>query len=294
MVTSAPSTAEQVKALYEPIRLLDDGFVQLVKHMGNDQFIVETARVTVQGIKKGQSDRGLIRHLMRHEHTSPFEFCVLVFHVRAPIFVVRQWMRHRTWAYSEVSGRYVNFDESKGHVPGLNDLNPEAPGVKQGRAENVRINTQDAQIMRGLIDAHNQDGKTIYGHLRHRGLAKELARTVLTLNTYTEFRGIVSLHNLFRFLKLRTDVHAQKEIRVYAQAIGKIVSSLFPMAWEAFEDYVLQGERLSKAEIEVLRNISTGIALEVPPFGSWWQERGFTEGEYREFCSKMEWGVVDG
>lgn len=232
--------------------LLDHGFIGLVDHMGSDESIVQAARVSYQGGTRPVSeDRTLIRYLVRHRHSSPLEMAEVVLHCKMPIFVARQWVRHRTSSMNEESARYsVIKDEF--YVPAAHDIKKQSTSNKQGRAGKF---SQDealgiAQHMRG----NNNANFAVYeGFLDNHDLARELARTVLPLATYTSFFWKANLRNVFHFLSLRLDAHAQMEIRVYAEAMLEIIRPLFPLAVEAWEDYDRYAVTFSRMEMEVLK-----------------------------------------
>lgn len=232
------------------IKIHDHGFVGLVDHMGSDAAIVEAARVSYQtGTKATRTDRALIRYLMRHKHTSPLEMCEVKLHIRAPIFVLRQWIRHRTASVNEESGRYSEIREMF-FSPALGDLAPQSLDNKQGREGEFPLHKQKA--IRNVIDANNEYSYASYKALLVEDLARELARITLPLTTYSSLYWKVDLHNLLHFLTLRTDSHAQKEIRDYADAILDIIRPLFPYAVEAWEDYQQQAKMLSRMDLDLL------------------------------------------
>ncbi|GLV47304.1 flavin-dependent thymidylate synthase [Thermus sp. LT1-2-5] len=232
------------------IPVLDRGFVRLVDVMGNDGAIVQAARVSYgAGTKTVREDAALIDYLMRHRHTSPFEMVEFKFHVKAPLFVVRQWFRHRTASVNEVSGRYsVLKDEF--YEPQA--FRRQAKHNKQG-SEGV---LEDEEAL-ALLKEAEEHAYRVYGKLLEKGVAREMARMVLPLNLYTEFYWKQDLHNLFHFLKLRLAPEAQWEIRQYAQAIAELVKAHVPLAWTSFEEHVLYGATLSRTELTALRGLLT-------------------------------------
>jgi len=237
--------------------VLDKGFVRLVDYMGGDGRIVQAARVSYgEGTKTVREDAALIDHLLRNEHTSPFEQVVLTFHVKLPIFVARQWIRHRTARLNEISGRYsVMKDEF--YVPAPADLALQSRDNKQGRAEEPLPEAEAAGILRDM----ERDQKAAYESYRKlidRGLAREIARIDLPLSLYTEWYWQIDLHNLFRFLSLRLDAHAQKEIRAYADVLMDLARRVAPSAVESFERHMLSGTRFSGREMEALRRMLKG------------------------------------
>ena len=232
------------------IKIHDHGFVGLVDHMGSDAAIVEAARVSYQtGTKAARTDRALIRYLMRHKHTSPLEMCEVKLHLRAPIFVLRQWLRHRTANVNEESGRYSEIREMF-FSPALGDLAPQSLDNKQGREGEFPLHKQKA--IRNVIEANNEYSYASYKALLAEDLARELARITLPLTAYSSLYWKIDLHNLLHFLTLRTDSHAQKEIRDYADAILDIIRPLFPYAVEAWEDYQQQAKMLSRMDLDLL------------------------------------------
>lgn len=252
--TRRPISLGAEKRIGEVLPVLDHGFVYLVDYMGNDQSIEQAARVSYgTGTRKVSETRGLIRYLMRHEHTTPFEMVELKFHAKMPIFVARQWVRHRTANINEYSGRYSLLDKEF-YVPEPENVAFQSSSNKQGRGEEV--DPKDAQFVRDLII---QDASRNYDHyetmVSDYDIAKELARINLGVNYYTQWYWKVDLHNLFHFLKLRKDPHAQWEIRQYADAMGQIVEDSVPLAWEAFKDYELDAVKLSGQEKEVIGNL---------------------------------------
>lgn len=232
-------------------KVLDNGFVRVVDYMGTDESIVQAARVSYgTGTKKLSEDRGLIRYLMRHYHTTPFEMCEIKLHVRVPMDCWRQWIRHRTANVNEYSTRYSIAIDSAQKTP-ENEWRSQSSINKQGSgdyldSETGRKLSEEESVLHASI-------QKIYNERIEAGVAREQARKDLPLSTYTEAYWKVDLHNLFHFLALRMDSHAQYEIRSYANIIGKeIVSKWCPIAWEAFEDYRLNAFHLSNIETTVL------------------------------------------
>lgn len=233
--------------LDQEIRVLDKGFVRLVDYLGGDQRIVQAARVSYgAGTKSYRQDRGLIHYLMKNEHTSPFEQVVLTFHAKMPIFVARQWVRHRTARLNEVSGRYSIMKDDF-YVPDAGSLKVQSDSNKQARGDE----TLPPEVADRLLAELQEDQATLYRHylgMIESGLAREVARTNLPLSLYTEWYWQMDLHNLLRFLRLRMHPHAQYEIREYAQAMAACARAVAPIAFEAFEEHVLGGVQLSRAE----------------------------------------------
>lgn len=261
--TRRPSSPGLEALMFTPIEVLDKGFVRVVDYMGDDAAIVQGARVSYgRGTRKTSTDRGLIRYLMRHRHTTPFELAELKLHVRAPIFVTRQWFRHRTASINEYSARYSVL-EREFYVPDPTSIAAQSDSNRQGRgaamsaeqaAEVARILKEDAaHCYDNYLAMLNEtpDGQVIDEN--RTGLARELARINLPIGIYTQFYWKVNLWNLLRFLSLRADSHAQYEIRAYAEAILSIVEAWVPHAFEAFNDYVLQGTELSAQALALLR-----------------------------------------
>lgn len=236
-----------------PVQCLDHGHVRIVDVMGDDAAIVQAARVSYgKGTKTVREDRGLIRYLVRHRHTSPLEMCEIKLHVKLPIFVARQWIRHRTAKINEISGRYSILDDEFYIPNGLNVL-AQAKDNKQGRGDALPRDVVDKFL--ALTAGNAAETYNEYETSAADGVARELARINLPLNLYTSWYWKVDLHNLLHFLKLRMDPHAQYEIRVYADAIAKFVEAWVPFAWEAFEEYVLGAHTVSRAEMEILRGL---------------------------------------
>lgn len=247
------------RILGQPFKVLDDGFVRVVDYMGSDESIVQAARVSYgKGTKKIQEDRGLIRYLMRHRHTTPFEMCDIKFHVRVPMDAWRQWIRHRTSSVNEYSTRYsLAIDAAQATSP--NEWRLQASGNKQGSAgflddpAGKKFSQQEAELHR--------TARRLYDERIEAGIAREQARKDLPLSTYTEAYWKVNLHNLLHFLSLRMDEHSQLEIRQYARVMGEeIVKHWCPLTWEAFLDYRVNAMGLSGIEIEIVQAVAAGDA----------------------------------
>lgn len=256
------------------VPLLNHGFVGLIDSMGNDSSIVQAARVSYgDGTKKVSEDRGLIRYLLRNLHTTPLEMVTFKFHCKMPIFVARQWIRHRTASVNEYSGRYsVMVDEF--YVPELENILPQSTTNKQGRGGEMSM--EDKLKVQKAVEASNMDCYARYQELLgndvndwnvfsddFEGLSREMARGVLSVNNYTEWYWKMDLHNLFHFLGLRMDSHAQYEIRVFANAMYDAIKPIVPFAAEAFEDYRLNSARMSRMEMELLRYMAAGHSWDV-------------------------------
>jgi len=237
--------------------VLDKGFVRLVDYMGGDRRIVQAARVSYgEGTKTVRSDEGLIDYLLAHKHTSPFEHVVLEFHCKLPIFVARQWIRHRTARVNEISGRYsVMADEF--YVPPDEQVKRQSADNKQGRDEE----TVPEALRQRVIELIRRDQGKAYAHyqeLIHDDIARELARINLPLSLYTEWYWQMDLHNLFHFLALRLDPHAQWEIRRYAEVIATMAAAVAPAAYASFERHILKGCQLSADEVAAVRQMLRG------------------------------------
>ncbi len=252
--------AEQL--LDQEIKVLDKGFVRLVDYMGGDQRIVQAARVSYGGgTKSYRQDRGLIHYLMRNSHTSPFEQVQLTFHTKMPIFVARQWVRHRTARLNEISGRYsVMRDEF--YIPDPENIRPQSESNRQGRSEDRFTEEEEQEI----IGRWAEEQRMVYGNyegLLAKNVARELARNNLPLSLYTEWYWQIDLHNLFHFLRLRMDAHAQYEIRVYAEAMARCAKAVCPIAYEAFEEHVLGAVTFSRIECRALAGMLEGYSLDL-------------------------------
>jgi thymidylate synthase (FAD) len=253
----ARMVVEAAEALLDKeIKVLDKGFVRLVDYMGGDQRIVQSARVSYgEGTKTFRQDRGLIHYLIRNWHTSPFEQVQLTFHTKMPIFVARQWVRHRTARLNEISGRYSVMKEEF-YVPEPENVCYQSESNKQGRSEAL-----PAHEAKSVIDQMEREQKEMYANyeaLLDKGVARELARANLPNSLYTEWYWQIDLHNLFHFLRLRMDPHAQYEIRVFAEAMADCAKAVAPLAYEAFEEHILGSVTFSKAECEALAAMLAG------------------------------------
>jgi len=266
--TVRPTVPALEAMLYRTFPVLDHGFVRVIDYMGDDSAIVQAARVSYgRGTKRVQEDVGLIRYLMRHRHTTPFEMCEIKFHVKLPIFVARQWIRHRTASVNEYSARYSILDKEF-YLPDQANLAAQSVTNRQGRGT-VLEGEEAAEVMQILRD----DAERCYAHYasmlnegenadpNRQGLARELARMNLTLNTYTQWYWKTNLHNLFHFLSLRADSHAQHEIRVYADIMLEMTQAWVPAATQAFRDYRLGAVTLSAQMVSALQRILAGEAV---------------------------------
>jgi thymidylate synthase (FAD) len=278
------------KILFEPIPVLDHGFVRVIDYMGDDAAVVQAARVSYgKGTRQARDDAGLINYLMRHRHTTPFEMCEIKYHIKLPVFVARQWIRHRTANVNEYSARYSILDKEY-YVPAPDQLNSQSRANRQGRGE-VLEGEEAERVLALLRDdaerchAHyaemlneNEAGETMDAN--RQGLARELARMNLTLNTYTQWYWKMDLHNLMHFLSLRSDPHAQYEIRVYAAAILGTLERWMPITCEAFVNHQLGGVRLSSGALALVKRILTGEAVDQ-------EKSGLGKREWRELMEAL-------
>jgi thymidylate synthase (FAD) len=273
------ATAPGMEAhLYKAYDVLDHGFIRVIDYMGDDAAICQAARVSYgKGTKSVQNDEGLIRYLMRHWHSTPFEMCEIKLHVKLPVFVARQWIRHRTANVNEYSARYSILDREF-YIPAPEHLAAQSVINNQGRGQAL-TGEEAARVLAYLKD----DAARCYDHYAEmisddgqQGLARELARMNLPANIYTQWYWKVDLHNLFHFLRLRADSHAQYEIRVYADEICKVVADWVPAAYGAFEDYRMGGATLSGKAIDCVRRMLKGEDVTQ-------ETSGMSKGEWREF-----------
>lgn len=236
------------------IKCLDHGFVRLVDVMGDDSAIVQAARVSYgKGTKNKSQDRGLINYLMKHNHNSPFEMVEFKFHCKMPIFVARQWVRHRTANINEISGRYSVMDDSV-WCPTGDDLRKQSEINRQGSVKEVIAEPANSEV----LQMFKNDQATIFANYNsylEKGVAREIARTNLPLSTYTEWYWKIDLHNLLHFLQLRMDAHAQKEIRIYADAMATFVTQKCPLTWEAFVEQRLNSVTFPGSVTEIIRSV---------------------------------------
>ena len=276
--------------LFEPIPVLDHGFVRVIDYMGDDAAIVQAARVSYgRGTKRVSDDAGLINYLMRHRHTTPFEMCEIKYHVKLPIFVARQWIRHRTANVNEYSARYSVLDKEY-YIPAPDQLATQSHTNRQGRGD-VLEGAEAARVLEIL----RADAEQTYGHYvemlneddagtvlddAKSGLARELARMNLTLNTYTQWYWKIDLHNLMHFLSLRADAHAQYEIRVYADAMMETLRRWVPLCAAAFEDYRLGGAHLSAKGLAVVKRLLAGAQVDQ-------KSSGLSAREWRELMETL-------
>lgn len=275
-------TVPEAEALLDQeVRVLDKGFVRLVDYLGGDARIVQAARVSYgEGTKTVREDAALIDYLLRQEHTSPFEQVIFTFHVKMPIFVARQWIRHRTARLNEISGRYsVMRDEF--YCPRPDEVRLQSRLNKQGSSdESVPEELRERVI--ALIQAEQAGTYRSYQALLGEGLARELARLNLPLSLYTEMYWQIDLNNLFHFLRLRMDWHAQYEIRVYGDVMARMVQAVAPLAYAAFEEHVLYGRALSRTELGLVRDLIDPARLREAA-----QASGMKKSRQHEFFKKL-------
>jgi thymidylate synthase (FAD) len=281
------------EVLYEPMPVLDHGFVRVIDYMGDDAAIVQAARVSYgKGTKKVSDDAGLINYLLRHRHTTPFEMCEIKYHIKVPIFIARQWIRHRTANVNEYSARYSVLDREF-YIPSADQLAMQSSLNHQGRGDLL----QGAEAQR-VLDILKEDATRNYDHYIEMlnenekgeiidedkgGLARELARMNLTLNAYTQWYWKIDLHNLLHFLSLRADAHAQYEIRVYADAMLETVERWVPIAQKAFMQYRVGGVNLSAASLGIVKKMLAGENVSQ-------EDSGMSKREWRELMATLEQG----
>ncbi|WP_149536047.1 FAD-dependent thymidylate synthase [Siccirubricoccus phaeus] len=279
--TLRPTVPALEAMLFHAMPVLDHGFLRVIDYMGDDAAVVQAARVSYgRGTRAANEDRGLIRYLIRHRHSTPFEMCEIKYHVKLPIFVARQWIRHRTANVNEYSARYSILDKEF-YIPAPEHLAAQSTVNRQGRGD-ILTGDEAAEVLRLL----RADAGQAYDHYAwmlnedqadpaRQGLARELARMNLTLNTYTQWYWKTDLHNLFHFLSLRADPHAQYEIRAYAEAMLETVKAWVPASYEAFCDYRLGAATLSAGMLAVVRRRLAGEKVGQP-------ESGLSKREWRE------------
>ena len=277
--------------LYKPFKVLDSGFIRVIDYMGDDSAIVQSARVSYgEGTKKVSNDKGLIRYLMKNWHTTPFEMCEIKFHIKLPIFIARQWIRHRTANVNEYSARYSILDKEF-YIPRPEHMSSQSSTNKQGRGTNLSKKDTEKfiKILKDDADRNykhyenmlneNQSGEIINDD--KEGLSRELARINLTLNTYTQWYWKIDLHNLLHFLYLREDAHAQYEIQAYAEIIlNKIVKRWVPHTYSAFKEFQLESYNLSKTAIEVIKKKLQGKKIS-------YEKSGLSKREWAELTNKF-------
>ena len=289
--TSRVTAPELESILYKPIEVLDHGFIRVIDYMGDDTSIVQSARVSYgKGTKQISNDKGLIQSLMRHRHSTPFEMCEIKFHIKLPIFIARQWIRHRTANVNEYSARYSILDKEF-YIPSPENLAAQSATNNQGRGD--VLTTEEAS---NVIDILRRDAEQTYSNYEtllnenssgetiddnKAGIARELARMNLTLNTYTQWYWKIDLNNLLHFLALRADGHAQYEIRVYADAMLDIVRKWVPLTYAAFEDYRVGGTEVSAKEINLIKKLIKGEKVS-------FEEEGLSKREWAELQRKFD------
>lgn len=290
-VTRRTTVFSLEEILYQPFSVLDHGFVRVIDYMGDDSAIVQAARVSYgKGTRMVNEDKGLINYLMRHRHSTPFEMCEMKFHVKLPIFVARQWIRHRTANVNEYSGRYSILD-NEFYIPSPDHLAAQSKTNRQGRDE-VLQGDQAARV----LDLLREDALRAYSHYERMlnedrngnvldpslpGLARELARMNLPVNFYTQWYWKIDLHNLMHFLSLRADPHAQYEIRAYADVMLEILKKWLPLTYEAFTDYRLGAASLSAKGLAVVKALLKGQPLDQAA-------SGMSPREWRELHQMLE------
>jgi thymidylate synthase (FAD) len=290
--TRRPTVPALEERLYRIHPVLDHGFVRLVDYMGDDAAIVQAARVSYgKGTRTARNDRGLIRYLMRHRHSTPFEMCELKLHVKLPIFVARQWIRHRTANVNEYSARYSILDREF-YIPAPEQLAAQSTTNRQGRdavlspeesAHVLELLRRDAaQTYETYAYLLNDDGDGEPADPGRAMLARELARMNLSINYYTQWYWKIDLHNLLHFLSLRMDAHAQYEIRVYGEVIGEMVAAWVPTTWEAFSDFRLGGGFFSREELELLSRV-----VDVEALAALLVDSGLSAREKRELGARL-------
>jgi thymidylate synthase (FAD) len=292
--TRRPVAPALEEVLYQAIPVLDHGFVRVIDYMGDDAAVVQAARVSYgKGTKKVSEDKGLIHYLMRHRHSTPFEMCEIKFHVKLPIFVARQWIRHRTANVNEYSARYSILDREF-YIPAPEQLAAQSVANRQGRGD-VLTGAEAARV----LDILKQDSTSAYDHYAEmlneseagetidadkQGLARELARMNLSLNFYTQWYWKIDLYNFMHFLSLRADPHAQYEIRVYADAMLDVLRKWVPLTAEAFEQHRLHAITLSKNALAAVKRMLKGetVTLETSGLGKreWSELQAVLNGEH--------------
>ena len=291
--TRRPTVPALEESLFKVHPVLDHGFVRLIDYMGDDAAIVQAARVSYgKGTKTARNDRGLLRYLLRHRHTTPFEMCEIKLHVKLPIFVARQWIRHRTANVNEYSARYSILDREF-YVPAPEHLAAQSTKNRQGR--DAVLEGDEAQRVLELLRRDATQTYETYDHLLNDDgsgkprdedrsmLARELARMNLPVNYYTQWYWKIDLHNLLHFLSLRMDSHAQYEIQVYGEVIGELVQKWVPTVWEAFMDYRVGGAFFSRKELDIIK-----AALDKDTVDRLLPESGLSMREKRAFRNTLD------
>jgi len=289
--TKRVTSPELEKVLYEAIPVLDHGFIRVIDYMGDDSSIVQSARVSYgKGTKKVSTDEGLIKYLMRHRHSTPFEMCEIKYHIKLPIFIARQWIRHRTANVNEYSARYSILDKEF-YLPAKEQLAAQSQSNRQGRGDVIQ-GKQAEEVLNILKDDANRTYDNYEKLLNERfdgtkidenkvGLARELARMNLTLNTYTQWYWKTDLLNLLNFLFLRADNHAQYEIRVYADKMLDTVKKWVPITYQAFMDYRVGAAEISSKGLSVIKSMISGKKVEQ-------EDSGLSKREWNELMEKLD------
>ena len=289
--TKRVTSPELEKVLYEAIPVLDHGFIRVIDYMGDDSSIVQSARVSYgKGTKKVSTDEGLIRYLMRHWHSTPFEMCEIKYHVKLPIFIARQWIRHRTANVNEYSARYSILDKEF-YIPAKEQLSAQATNNRQGRGDLITGQQAD-EVLKILKDDAVRTYDNYEKMLNERfdgtiidekksGLARELARMNLTLNSYTQWYWKTDLLNLMNFLFLRGDSHAQYEIRVYAEKMLETVKKWVPITHAAFLDYRVGAAHLSSKGLKIVKSMILGKKVSQ-------EESGLSKREWNELMNTLD------
>ena len=265
--------------LYLIHKVLDHGFVRVIDYMGNDTSIVQAARVSYgEGTKKSRDDKSLIFYLMRHWHSTPFEMCEIKLHVKLPVFVARQWIRHRTANVNEYSARYSILD-NEFYIPKSENLASQSSSNNQGRGDVLEGEEANKviQILKSDSLRSYKSYEKMLSKENKKGLARELARMNLPTNIYTQWYWKTDLHNLFNFIRLRNDLHAQYEIRVYAEKIAELIKNWVPFAFEAFEQYQLNSSHLSSNGLSCIKRLIKGEDVSQ-------ENSGMGKREWKEFC----------
>ena len=289
--TRRPTVPELEEIMFKPLPVLDHGFVRIIDYMGDDAAIVQAARVSYgKGTTKVSDDAGLLNYLLRHRHSTPFEMCEIKYHIKLPIFIARQWIRHRTANVNEYSARYSVLDREF-YIPDQVNLATQSQSNRQGRGEVL-----EGKEAVAVLDLLRDDAENNYNHYvemlnedesghiideSRDGLSRELARMNLTLNTYTQWYWKIDLHNLLHFLSLRADEHAQYEIRVYAEAIMETVKRWCPITYDAFIDHRVNSVTLSGKAIQVVKKMIDGVSIDQ-------EESGLSKREWRELMGVLE------
>jgi thymidylate synthase (FAD) len=289
--TKRVTSPELEKVLYEAIPVLDHGFIRVIDYMGDDSSIVQSARVSYgKGTKKVSTDEGLIRYLMRHWHSTPFEMCEIKYHVKLPIFIARQWIRHRTANVNEYSARYSILDKEF-YIPAKEQLSAQATNNRQGRGDLITGQQAD-EVLKILKDDAVRTYDNYEKMLNERfdgtiidekksGLARELARMNLTLNSYTQWYWKTDLLNLMNFLFLRGDSHAQYEIRVYAEKMLDTVKKWVPITHAAFLDYRVGAAHLSSKGLKIVKSMINGNKIS-------YEDSGLSKREWNELMEVID------